>query len=872
MAAYAVHVRLTWPLTGRNEELAAIDAAMSDPDSSGVVLHGAAGVGKSRVARETLTRAAEAGLVTHWAVATSSARALPLGAFASWVTADMDGPQLVRAMVDALTATPDGTAVIVGVDDVHLLDDLSAFVLHQIVRRRTAKVMLTLRDGEAIPPGVQDIWAAGEFHRIDLQPLSSDETLSLLDDTLGGVVDPAAGHRLWSLTRGNALYLHHMVEQEVSAGRLVSEHGYWRWSGDVAVAPALVELIESRMGALPPAVGDVIDILAVGEPIAVRLLADITDPAAIEDAETRSLITLDETGGGAKVRLAHPLYGEVRRERAPATRLRRLRGVVANALAAGIDEDDTLLVRRATLALDSDLPPDPELFLSAAKSAVHLLDTPLAERLSRAAVDAGGGVPAELQHGYCTVWLGRAAESQRELTELSERAVTDLERAQAATLLGHNAFWTLRQPTSGEAILDEADAAVADPLAKRVLAAERAVFHADLGRPDAAIHSAETALAGPLPDEDAALAYWGSVGALAMLGRVDELNTAAALGHTAATVAPNGSVLRNGLGYRHMIGLKLAGLLHDAEEVARQAWRDMQDTWLPQSGDVHLGQAQLAGGQVAVALNRLQRALTGLAPMGEVGGWPFRCRLGVTQALAWTGDAAAARRALTDLDANVHPGLLFLTTELTLARAWVSAAEGSLTEAVHVAHTAATRANESGQPAYEVLAWQTAAQFGDGSGADRLLELAGIVEGPRVGLAARFATALRVDDADELVAVSTGFEEIGDLVAAIDAAAHAALIYRRQDQRGSALTCATRAQALAQRCGATTPALRQAAEPLPLTDREREIVALLGQGLASRAIAERLTLSTRTVEGHIYRAMAKTGTTNREELAALLRR
>ena len=45
---------------------------------------------------------------------------------------------------------------------------------------------------------------------------------------------------------------------------------------------------------------------------------------------------------------------------------------------------------------------------------------------------------------------------------------------------------------------------------------------------------------------------------------------------------------------------------------------------------------------------------------------------------------------------------------------------------------------------------------------------------------------------------------------------------------------------------------------------------LIGQGLTNRDIAERLTLSTRTVEGHIYRAMTKTGTTTREELAALL--
>ena len=104
-------------------------------------------------------------------------------------------------------------------------------------------------------------------------------------------------------------------------------------------------------------------------------------------------------------------------------------------------------------------------------------------------------------------------------------------------------------------------------------------------------------------------------------------------------------------------------------------------------------------------------------------------------------------------------------------------------------------------------------------------------------------------------------------------AAQAALVYRRQDLRGSALGCSTRADALAEQCGgARTPALRQASEPLPLTDREREIVMLIGEGLSNRAVAERLTLSVRTVESHIYRAMLKTGTTSRDELAALIPR
>ena len=69
-------------------------------------------------------------------------------------------------------------------------------------------------------------------------------------------------------------------------------------------------------------------------------------------------------------------------------------------------------------------------------------------------------------------------------------------------------------PGSAEAILDEADAAVTDPLAKRVLAAQRASFHADLGRPEAAVQTADTALSGPLPDEDVALAAWAKAGAI----------------------------------------------------------------------------------------------------------------------------------------------------------------------------------------------------------------------------------------------------------------------------------------------------------------------------------------------------------------------
>ncbi len=867
-------MRLSWPLTGRSEEMRAIEAAIVASDVSGIVVGGAAGVGKSRIAREALSAAMSRGCEGRWAVGTSSARTLPLGAFTAWAQSGVtDTVQLVRGVIESLTAAPAGTPVVVGVDDVHRLDDLSTFVVQQIAQRGAAKLVLTVRDGEPIPAAVQEIWTGGQFDRLDLQPLSLDETTNLLSATLGGSMDPDADQRLWTLTRGNVLYLRNIVEQEVADGRLEMQNGYWRWIGDPVVAPGLVELIESRIGDLPAPVADVIDALAVGEPIELAALTRITGPAAVEEADTRGLMTLETVAGAVEVRVAHPLYGEVRRERAAPTRLRRLRGLLAAELAASDDRDDVrLVVRRATLSLDSDLTPDADLLVRAAHGAVWLADLPLADRLAEAAIRAGAGPEANFVRAHALSWLSRGEEADTVLAGLRTSELTEGDHARSAFLQASNMLWVLADPARAKDLIDDA-ARATSPEARGYIDAFLTVYWFAMDQPGLAMEASKDLALEDLPAVVDAEIAWTLAAISADAGRTTEAVAIADAGYTVATRSFDAPQMRFNIADAHISALLLSGRVSDAVDVAERVRQLAAD--LP--GTAHLlgaavaGRAALGAGRLDTACLLLEHAAVALSDSGYDIGWGYRYHVPLSTALAIRGSPPEAAAALATLD-NLQRPFRSLDYERSLARAWLAAGQGAVSEGIAILLAAAERAGANGQFAAEVICLQTATQFGDRSGAPRLRELEAIVEGPRVGLAAWFAEALRDADAAELAAVSEEFERVGDLVAAVDAAAHAAIAYRQQDLRGSALGCSTRADGLAEQCGASTPALRQATESLPLTDREREIAMLIGEGSSNREVAARLTLSLRTVENHIYKAMAKTGTTTRDELANLLRR
>ncbi|WP_051183287.1 AAA family ATPase [Nocardia vinacea] len=426
---YSETMVAAWPLIGRAEELDRLRESTA-PAARGLVLVGSAGVGKTRLAGEILSCWRGQGRRCRWFVATRSARSVPLGVFAEVAeTGDGDSLRRIRSVVAALTDGGGGGRVLLVIDDAHLLDEQSALVLHQIVRHERADVLLTMRSGEPSPDAVSGLWKDQLLARLDLQPLSQLETTDLLNRVLGGQVESSAAVGLWRFTRGNVLHLRHLVDGERADGRLTEREGVWVWEGRPEISAPLAELIDTGIARQPAPVLAVVDMLSVADPLEVEVLTALCDPDAVQLAHRAGLITVDTSGAPALVRLAHPLLGEVHRARSLPARLQALRSKVARELELQDNSRGPItLVRRAVLICESDLAPDSDLLIEAARAALRLSDPVTAERLARRAVEAGGGRRAHRVHVGGLVDAQRFREAYEVAVMLTESASSPRER------------------------------------------------------------------------------------------------------------------------------------------------------------------------------------------------------------------------------------------------------------------------------------------------------------------------------------------------------------------------------------------------------------------------------------------------------------
>jgi len=860
------------PLTGRDSEMEAIRRALSGAgNKSGAVIVGSAGVGKTRLAREVMSRAEASGERTYWIVGTQSARQLPLGAFAASINETITDPiSDVRRVINSFVMQQRQGRVLIGVDDAHLLDGLSAHVVHQLAQAPRTRLVVTVRTGGDEPDAITALWKDDLLARLDLEPLSPQDTHRMIETTLGGPVDSRSAKRFRKLTGGNALFLRQLLKDQIAAGAIRQVAGVWIWDERVAVSDSIVALVGRQLSRLEPDVALVVDTLSQYEPLAVDALCDLVQRRDLETAEQMSLVTVERNGPRLMARLAHPLFGELRRAAASEMYLSRIRGGLAQRLAQDADADMHATVRRALLTLESDLPPDPQLFLEAARFAMTLLDLDLSDRFATAAADAGLSEAVGLR----AVSLAARGHGDQADAVLAGIGVDEPDGHHWATVRAANLIWNLGRPREASAILE----GLASPRESAAEKAERAAIEscvdAVMARCDTAAEKARAALdSRTLPDFHAMLASTALTIAQGAFGRIDDIADVVTQAIDRAITSSQASPTRLWYGAVYARACRLTGRIDECVRSATQLSESTRD--VPGLAYANLafllGHAELAQGNIPAAVKLLHEGLAGAEKHSVTTGLrPASC-FALAEAHAKLGQPEAANAAITEARQRVPDDYVFMQTALAVASGWALAAGGCLTEAISVAHAAGEDARNRNQPTHEVACLQVAAQWGDTSGATRARELADELAIPIAGAVARHTESLAADDGEGLLGASADYRALGDRAAAADVAAQAAVAFSRKQQRKRSLYAAALAQELATECGGLcTPALRN---PIgqPLTGRQREIIELVAAGLSNKQIAERLVTSVRTVEGHVYRAYQRLGAESREELVKMLR-
>ncbi|HEY6296625.1 MAG TPA: LuxR C-terminal-related transcriptional regulator [Streptosporangiaceae bacterium] len=867
-----------WPIIGRRSELEIFEKALCSGDQSGLVIHGRAGVGKTRLADECLQWAAASGHPTERVIGSRANALLPLGAVAGLLAgglgrAGLDGQVDAVALFEetrrALLARHQGRRLLTVADDVNLLDAASLALLGYLAAQGTIFLIATVRTGDPVPDLLTDLWRDGRAARVDLQDLTRTQLDTLLHLALEGPIEAGAGLQFWEITEGNPLYVHELVLGALESGVLVERSGVWHLEGRLPATSRLRDLVEQRIGGLTSQARSVVEVLSLTQPLELGHLETIAPAEVLESLERAGLITVTDW----EVRLAHPIHGEVVRAAMPRLRTRAILLAEADRLEASHPDPGPAALQIAVWRLDAGGRPDPAILVRGAHLARSAHDFRLVRRLIEA-------VPGEQVDGVAALLLGEALyelgafdASEQVLARGQGLPSSEQVALRLAVMRAKNAQWGLCQTEAALAINAAARAVVtSSPLAEELVADEASIWTFS-GRPDRALEVLER-----IPDGDQRTRVVRAIAgapALAAAGRTAEACRVAesgyadhvALGDELAIAHPAMHIVNQ------VFALTEAGRLAEAEQLARAGAEIVASNRVP-IAQIFFASSQ---GRVAILQGRLATArryyaeAAGLAEASLFAG-PRRLVLsGLALAHALLGEADAAAGVLAERAAG--PAFGFRGPEQQLADAWTAIASRQPNQGAQLFLQAASLAASTGHRTNEAWVLHDLMRTTGEDTSGRLRELADACDSPLVSARARHAAATRAGDARELAGAADDFEALGAMLLAAEAASGAAEAFSRAGDRRAATAALRRAGDLVAACeGAATPGILPAAGAAPLSGREREIVVLAAEGLTSKDIAERLYLSVRTVDNHLQHAYAKLGVSSRAGLAQALGR
>ena len=757
-------------------------------------------------------------------------------------------------------------------DDAQLLDPASAALVLHLVTSGTAFVVATVRTGERPPDAVVSLWKDTGAQRLELGELGERETRELVESALGGPVEHRTLQWLYGSSRGNVLYVRELLLGALRVGALADHDGLWTASELPPISRSLAELVEGRMQDLAAEERRAIELIALGEPLRLDEAEELAGLGALAGAEARGMIAIDSPADGGTVRLSHPMYGEAVRASMPAMRGRELR----IRLAARVQERDSVrpqeALRIARWLLDAGETVPPQLLLDAAGAANAAGDADLGARLAEQAVADGAGVRGALllarAHG-----LARRFEAAEAVLASLEGRIEDEELAidylEARVYL---LVWHLNRQAELPALARARGAVVAGP---RMAAAPRPAARARHRCSPATPRRWRPPQGGrsPIPISTPCCATrWSPctratctpAGAPAKAGSWRARSVRRCRYATRATRSRS----RSGTASRRSPGSRWDVLLRELPEMFAQAIATADDAAAGHAAFA-LGNLTLRQGRFRDAIRWLTEAELHLAVADVLDVRPIALATRA-RAVAETGDVEGTRAALEALEEALGGRDLLPArrAHLVQAYAWSAYLDGDHARAQEAYQFAA--AETTAQPPVAAMLLFDSLRVGGSSKrlAGPLRALSDRCDAPLVHVYAEHAAAYGAGDGGALLKVSDAYERIGPLLYAMVSARHAAACFLREGREDSARRAAARAHSLYQPDQGGQPPSVPGLDggEVELTRREAQLAALAARGLTNAEIADRLVLSVRTVESHVYRAMHKLGVNDRRQL------
>lgn len=778
---------------------------------------------------------------------------------------EIDQADLLAVLGQDLQNRAEGRAIILAVDDVHLLDGLSAGFIDYVAIRSLATVLLTLRSGLPVPDALGRLTRHGAIPRLELQALSRSEFNEMLERALDGIVESVSAERMWEATQGNVLFARELIADLLEAGELRLIHGVWRWPGGVGPAPRIQEAIAVRLDGLTEPGRRFLELLAIGEPLGLAAADRVTADGVLIELERRGLITVGDEDAPS-VRFSHPLFGEILRAEMPSLLRRQINGQLARIMRSVSERSPGELLKLAVLWQDSGERVDPTVLCEAAQVANRLSDHALAEKLAVDSLEQSTTFLAQLELGWSLLHQGRLEKSAELLTPLVGNEPDDDARERLADGLSLAVGSGLGRVEDALALMTEIERSTVDLTTRLLIQCHRAHLHAFFSQYPEAIELGMNAMQAVDDDRIFVRSLTSVASSLVMIGRTEDALSLTEAGLECALRVREELPRAPGWALSsRCTALAFAGRVPEALELLDFA---LSLSGLPPEqrarANGYRARFLLLGGKAASAARNLNEAALGMRTDPGYGSW---CLALLAEAEALLGHSAAAEEARSEALSLHSNDRLSVFVDERRALAWVDAQAGRLTEAIEQLWAAAEMALERGQRSFELIILGDLLRLGETAPAARARDVSILVEGLLGKAIGLHAQAVISGSGKDFELAASSFAQMNHSLTASELWAEASAAYRREGLQARSTKAAKKSHEMVGLCeGAKLRPVSLAEQVEPLSRRQREVALLAAQGASNAEIASALSLSVRTVESHLYAAFAKLGLTARDEL------